>query len=78
MDHVLVATRNGGFRPAGPAFVALAVTLAASLAAAQDPAADMLGEAAPAFRLSDVRSGETVSLQGFRGQLVVLHFGASW
>ncbi len=57
---------------------ALALALVGSLAAAQDPAAVMLGEPAPSFSLSEVRSGETVSLEGFRGQFVVLHFGASW
>jgi peroxiredoxin len=38
----------------------------------------MLGEPAPAFQLDEVRSGETHSLEDFRGRYIVLHFGASW
>jgi len=58
--------------------VAIAVGLAGSLAAAEDPAAAMLGQAAPPFRLADARTGQKVSLEDFRGRFVVLHFGASW
>jgi hypothetical protein len=58
--------------------VAVAIGLAGSLAMAEDPAAAMLGQAAPSFRLADVRTGEKVALEAFRGRLVVLHFGASW
>jgi hypothetical protein len=57
---------------------ALALAVAASPAAAQDPAAVMLEQPAPAFSLSEVRSGETHALEDFRGRYVVLHFGASW
>jgi peroxiredoxin len=38
----------------------------------------MLGEPAPSFSLEEVRSGESVSLEDFRGSFIVLHFGASW
>jgi len=58
--------------------VAVAVGLAGSLALAEDPAAAMLGQTAPSFRLADVRTGRMVSLEDFRGRFVVLHFGASW
>ncbi|MCG6925368.1 MAG: hypothetical protein LJF30_08665 [Acidobacteria bacterium] len=57
---------------------ALALMLVGPLAGAEDPAAVMLGEPAPAFSLNEVRTGETHSLEDFRGQFVVLHFGASW
>jgi len=59
--------------------VGLALALsAAGRANAADPAASMLDRPAPPFRLTDVRSGKTVSLEDMRGRLVVLHFGASW
>jgi hypothetical protein len=54
------------------------VALAAASVSAQDPAAEFLGQAAPGFRLTEVRSGETRALEEFRGRFVVLHFGASW
>lgn len=63
---------------ARPGIVALALVLGASAAAAEDPAAAMIGQPAPSFRLTDVLSGRTVSLEDLRGKTVVLHFGASW
>jgi cytochrome oxidase Cu insertion factor (SCO1/SenC/PrrC family) len=66
-------------RPVALALVsALALALSATPAAAADPAASMLDRPAPSFRLTDVRSGKTVSLEDMRGRTVVLHFGASW
>jgi hypothetical protein len=56
----------------------LALAVSASRAAAADPAASLLGRPAPSFRLTDVLSGKTVSLEDMRGRTVVLHFGASW
>ena len=56
----------------------LAVSVAASSAVAGDPAAVMLDKPAPAFELNEVRSGETFTLEDFRGSFIVLHFGASW
>ena len=56
----------------------LALVLTGALAPAADPAAVMIGETAPPFSLNEVRSGETHSLEDFRGSWVVLHFGASW
>jgi len=58
--------------------LAVALALSASRAAAADPAASMLGRPAPPFRLTDVQSGKSVSLEDMRGRTVVLHFGASW
>ena len=60
-----------------PVFVATLV-FSAGRAAAADPAASLIGKPAPAFRLTDVRSGQTVALEDLRGRTVVLHFGASW
>jgi hypothetical protein len=57
---------------------AVALTLTSIAVSANDPAAVMLGERAPAFSLKEVRTGETHSLEDFRGKFVVLHFGASW
>ncbi len=57
---------------------ALAVALVGSFATAQDPAAVMLGEPAPSLQLEEVRTGETHSIEEFRGSFIVLHFGASW
>jgi cytochrome oxidase Cu insertion factor (SCO1/SenC/PrrC family) len=37
----------------------------------------MIGEAAPAFRLLSL-DGKPVSLADFQGKVVVLHFGAGW
>jgi cytochrome oxidase Cu insertion factor (SCO1/SenC/PrrC family) len=37
----------------------------------------MLGQPAPGFSLESL-SGDTVSLEGLRGKVVVLHFGAGW
>jgi cytochrome oxidase Cu insertion factor (SCO1/SenC/PrrC family) len=37
----------------------------------------MIGDAAPAFELEST-SGETHSLEGWKGKFIVLHFGASW
>ncbi len=65
-------------RRALPPTIALAVGFVGSLAMAEDPAAAMLGQTAPSFRLTDVRTGQLVSLEDFRGRFVVLHFGASW
>lgn len=62
----------------GAVAVALAMALAARPGSAEDLAAGMLGRPAPSFRLADVRTGQLVSLESFRGRLVVLHFGASW
>jgi hypothetical protein len=56
----------------------LALVLSGALAAATDPAAALIGQPAPPFRLRDVLSGKTMSLEDFRGKTVVLHFGASW
>jgi len=55
-----------------------ALALLGGPAGAADPAAAMLGQPAPTFRLEDVRTGEVVSLDEFRGRFIVLHFGASW
>jgi peroxiredoxin len=52
--------------------------VAGTVATANDPAAVMLGKPAPSFSLNEVRTGETHSLEDFRGKFVVLHFGASW
>lgn len=62
-----------------PLAAALALVLISSgWSAAEDPAASMLGQPAPSFRLTDVLSGKTFSLEDLRGRTVVLHFGASW
>jgi hypothetical protein len=60
------------------AVLALGVAFCASRVDAADPAASMLGRRAPSFRLSDVLSGRTLSLEDMRGRIVVLHFGTSW
>ena len=60
------------------AALALTLMLAGDTVTAKDPAGAMLGQPAPAFRLTDVRTGEVVSLEDYRGRFVVLHFGASW
>lgn len=65
-------------RRVGVAAAILVGTLAGPGARAEDPAAAMLGQPAPSFELKDVRTGETHALEDFRGQFVVLHFGASW
>jgi hypothetical protein len=57
--------------------LALAASLVGSAAAAADRPQPMLGEPAPSFRLPDL-SGQTRSLEEWRGRLIVLHFGASW
>jgi hypothetical protein len=59
------------------ALLGLALALA-GVAAGADPAASMVGRPAPPFRLTDVLSGRTVSLEDMRGRIVVLHFGTSW
>jgi hypothetical protein len=56
----------------------LALVLTGALAAAGDPAASLIGQPAPPFRLTDVLSGQTMSLEDWRGTIIVLHFGASW
>jgi cytochrome oxidase Cu insertion factor (SCO1/SenC/PrrC family) len=58
--------------------LAAAVAFTAGVAFGADPAAAMIGQTAPLFRLTDVLSGKTVSLEDLRGRTVVLHFGASW
>jgi len=60
------------------ALVTWTLGLLGAWAAAEDPSVAMLGQPAPSFRLEDVRTGEIVSLEDFRGRFVVLHFGASW
>jgi hypothetical protein len=56
----------------------LALAMAGGLRAQAESPQPMLGEPAPAFRLPDVRSGESLSLEDLGGRFVVLHFGASW
>jgi len=63
---------------ASAALAALVTVSRAGSPEAADPAAGMIGQPAPPFRLADVRSGEPVSLHDLRGRIVVLHFGASW
>ena len=43
-------------------------------AAANAFAALNLGNPAPDFTLKDIRSGENVTLSGFKGQVVILQF----
>lgn len=38
----------------------------------------LLGQAAPAFRLTPVGGGEPVSLESLRGKVVVINFWATW
>jgi hypothetical protein len=53
----------------------LAASLAGPpLAAEQQP---LVGQPAPGFTLPSL-AGDTVSLAGFRGKPVVLHFGTGW
>ena len=58
--------------------LAVGVTLTGGAIAAEDPAASLLGQPAPSFRLKDVLSDREFALEDFRGRYVVLHFGASW
>jgi len=58
--------------------LALVLASAGPFALAENPAAAMLDKPAPSFRLTDVVSGEEVSLEDFRGRIIVLHFAASW
>ncbi len=59
--------------------VVLCVLIAAAtggfLLAAEDQ--PMIGEAAPTFELPSL-SGNRVSLEDYRGETLVLHFGAGW
>lgn len=55
-------------------FALLSLALAAGAAAGEHP---MQGSEAPEFRLESL-DGETVALSDFRGDFVVLHFGAGW
>lgn len=50
------------------------LSLVAGAAAGEHP---MRGSQAPDFRLESL-DGETVALSDFRGDYVVLHFGAGW
>ena len=63
---------------AWPGALSLGLVLTGGLAAATDPAASLIGQPAPPFRLTDVLSGKTMSLEDWRGTTIVLHFGASW
>ena len=58
--------------------LALVLVSAGSNAWAENPAAALLDQPAPSFRLLDVVSGEEVSLEDLRGRIIVLHFAASW
>jgi hypothetical protein len=58
--------------------LAVALTVAGPNAFAENPAAALLGELAPSFNLTDVLSGDEVSLEDLRGRIIVLHFAASW
>jgi cytochrome oxidase Cu insertion factor (SCO1/SenC/PrrC family) len=63
----------------GPALALALAALAAppSSRPSGSEAPSLLGRAAPSFHLNDLE-GRAVSLEGLRGQFVVLHFGASW
>jgi hypothetical protein len=61
-----------------PVALVLSLAFSGGAVAAKDPAASMIGQPAPSFRLTDVLSGKTVSLEDLRGKTIVLHFGASW
>jgi len=56
------------------AALALTLSFTALSAAAANPAESMLGQPAPPFSLTDVVSGETITLAELRGSVVVLHF----
>ena len=58
--------------------VAVVLVSVGSVALAENPAAALLDQPAPPFRLPDVVSGEEVSLEDLRGRIIVLHFAASW
>lgn len=45
--------------------------------AAEEPLQPMVGNRAPAFDLATVQGGR-LSLDQLKGQIIVLHFGASW
>jgi len=54
--------------------VALCAGLGPAALASDQP---MIGDQAPPFELQSLE-GETVSLAGLHGKLVVVHFGADW
>jgi cytochrome oxidase Cu insertion factor (SCO1/SenC/PrrC family) len=45
--------------------------------ASEEPLQPMIGNRAPAFDLATVQGGR-LSLEQLKGQIIVLHFGASW
>jgi cytochrome oxidase Cu insertion factor (SCO1/SenC/PrrC family) len=50
---------------------------ASGVQAEEAPAQPMIDEVAPAFSLETV-SGDTLDLDTLKGQIVVIHFAASW
>ena len=56
----------------------VAFALAGLDAFAENPASALLDQPAPSVRLTDVVSGEEISLEDLRGRIIVLHFAASW
>ena len=63
-----------------PIFCAALLTFVATSTRAQDSDVSehpMIGDAAPPFELKSI-TGDTLSLKGWRGEFLVVHFGASW
>lgn len=75
--------RGNGLRWAGYGIALVTVVLAVVLASrfGHDPnlvASPLIGEAAPGFSLETLDGSETVSLDDYRGEIVVVNFFASW
>lgn len=68
--------RDGGRGARLPALALAVVAAVVALGCAAEPAAELTE--APPFRLPALTGGDSLSLEDFRGQVVLLNFWASW
>src|SRR3990170_7029363 len=71
-------TNRGQWIAVGAVFLAICGVLGAGLALSGDLAPVSIGSRAPAFRVTDLATGDTVALADYSGEVVLLNVWATW
>src|SRR3989338_2772175 len=71
-------TNRGQWIAVGAVFLAIGGVLGAGLALSCDLAPVSIGSRAPAFRVTDLATGDTVALADYSGEVVLLNVWATW
>ncbi|HLB38541.1 MAG TPA: TlpA disulfide reductase family protein [Gemmatimonadales bacterium] len=71
-------TNRGQWIAVGAVFLAIGGVLGAGLALSGDLAPVSIGSRAPAFRVTDLATGDTVALADYSGEVVLLNVWATW